>query len=120
MGYITEDVLSENLAAYFKMSYKKLLYKDVDIDTVKRFPKELVLKSGLLPFHVNEKKVWVAVSDPLSNERFGDIKRIYDKDIKLFLCAHSRIIKIASKAYEDKEKIKRGMDFLTVLNKDHS
>ncbi len=120
MGYITEENLAENLAEHFGIKYKKLLPEDLDMDVVQLFPKKLVLEYGLLPFNVENDKILVAISDLLSDECIKVIKKIYDKDIEVFMCANSRIIKIASKAYEDQEKIKIGLNFLKSLEKrDH-
>lgn len=106
LGYITEEELAKNLSEYFGIEYKKLKFDDIDIETARLFPKNLALKYGILPFKKENNKILVCLSDPLANEGIEEIRKMYGKGIKPFICSQSEIILMVSGLYKEQPDLK--------------
>ena len=100
LGFITEDMLTKNLSEYFGIEYKELGIDDIDLNIEGIFPKYFTLNYGMLPFKEEDNKIYVCLSDPLANEGIEEIKKIYGKEIKPFVCSKSKIILAASVVYK--------------------
>ncbi len=100
MGYITEETLAKNLAKYFGLEYKMLSLGEINMDVARLFSKASSLKYGIIPFEQKDEKILLALSDPLESEGLEEIRKIYFKEIKPYVCTKTQIVFAASKIYE--------------------
>lgn len=100
LGFITEDTLAKNLSEYFGIEYKELSIDDIDLNIAGIFPKYFTLNYGMIPFKEAGNKIYVCLSDPLANEGIEEVKKIYGKEIKPFVCSKSKIILASSIIYK--------------------
>ena len=103
LGFITEEECAKNLAFYFGLEYKELKLEDIILKTACMFPKKLILDYGMLPFDESNDKLFLCLSDPLESKGIEEVKKIYNKEIKPYVCTQSKIIQLGSIIWQKTE-----------------
>ncbi|MCE5329016.1 phage adsorption protein NrfB, partial [bacterium] len=106
LGFITEEECAKNLAEYFGLEYKELKLEDIKFETARMFPEKLVFDYGMLPFNESDDKVFLCLSDPLESKGIEEVRKIYKKEIKPYICSQSKLILMISSIYEEQPEIK--------------
>ena len=106
LGFITEEECAKNLAEYFGLEYKELKLEDIQLETARMFSKKLVLDYGILPFNESNEKLFLCLSDPLESKGIEEVKKIYKKEIKPYVCPYSKLVSMISFIYEEKTDLK--------------
>ncbi|MBF0343765.1 MAG: Flp pilus assembly complex ATPase component TadA [Nitrospirae bacterium] len=92
---LTEDKVTEAIAAEYNMSYKKLDPLKLDLKVVtSHIPRPFALRHLIVPVEETRGVISMAVADPLNMEGIESIKRVKKIEIKLVLSSKSDIFKI--------------------------
>ncbi len=83
-GLISEDVLGQLVAEYYKVPYISLSKKVIPFDLLKLIPEEAATTFKILPFAKTEDTVSLAMEDPSDLEAREFVKRKTGKKIEMF------------------------------------
>ncbi|MBF0539260.1 MAG: Flp pilus assembly complex ATPase component TadA [Nitrospirae bacterium] len=92
---LTEDRITEVIAAEFNMPYRKLDPLKLDLKVVtSHLPRPFALRHLIVPVEESRGVISMAVADPLNTEGIEGIKRVKKVEIRLILSSKSDILKI--------------------------
>jgi len=88
-------VLSEQLG----VEYVNLKQEKIDLEAVEKVPVRLALHYKLLPFRFKDKKLVVALPDPLDVHKMDDLRLLLDLEIEAVLSYEADILEAIQKYY---------------------
>ena len=104
---LTEDMITEAVAAELGLPYMKIDPLKLDMDLVtKHVPRPFALKHLVVPVSEQLDTVTLAVVDPMIDEALEDLKKARDIKIKLVLASKSDVLKIVREFYGFKASVK--------------
>ncbi|HTY07885.1 MAG TPA: ATPase, T2SS/T4P/T4SS family [Candidatus Edwardsbacteria bacterium] len=104
---LTEDAITEAIAAELGLPYQKVDPLKLDMDLVtKHVPRPFALKHLVVPVAEQLDTVTLAVVDPFIDEALEDLKKARDIKLKLVLASKSDVVKIVREFYGFKASVK--------------
>ncbi|MCU0607741.1 MAG: type II/IV secretion system protein, partial [Candidatus Edwardsbacteria bacterium] len=104
---LTEDMITEAVAAELGLPYVKIDPLKLDMDLVtKHVPRPFALRHLVVPVSEQAGTVTMAVVDPFIDEALEDLKKARDIKIRLALASKSDVVKIVREFYGFKASVK--------------
>ena len=99
LGFARSQDVFEALAQQLGVGYVDLKNAPIDQRAVDKVPPKLALHYKLMPFAIQEHKLYVALADPLDFNKLDDLKLLLDMDIKPMLAYEEYILESIQKYY---------------------
>ena len=117
---ITESQVTQTLA--FQLGYKVIELKNMQIDPLvfSQIPKHLAVKHQVIPVHLDERVLTVAMADPLDYECISDLAFYCGFDIVPVLASRREIVDLIEQQNEQPHQDRRLGDILKESEKDFS
>ena len=110
LGYITEENLLAALGKQLNIPYIPLMNYSINSEAIKRFSDEYCRKNMVVCFDEDEKRIYLAVSDPLNVQVIDDIEKETKKRAQVFLSMPSEIHQVLDMIFNmgsSKKEIKK-------------
>ncbi|MBI2266758.1 MAG: Flp pilus assembly complex ATPase component TadA [Armatimonadetes bacterium] len=85
MGYLTEENLARALEHQLFVPYVDLDHAEVDPKVLEVLPVGMMEEDEIFPFRLQDKRLHVAVVDPLNHTTLDTIKRITDYELEVYI-----------------------------------
>ena len=99
LGLIKEDVIYNILSEQSGIEYVRLRDIRIDPAAIERIPAKFACHYELIPISIKDKRVTVAMSDPLDIHTIDDIRLLLKEDIKAVLASRREIVEAIKKYY---------------------
>ena len=106
LGYLSEETLLAALGKQLNIPYIPLMNYSINLDAVKRFPEEFLRKNLLLIFDEDEKRSFVAMSDPLNMMALDEIEKQTKLKLQVFISTPTEIMNVIDMAFSSGSSIK--------------
>ena len=110
LGFVDEKTILQILAKQLEIDFVDLYAEKIDYDLLTSFPISMLEENLVLPFRMDKNLIYIATADPLNYDIIDMIKRLVNKDAKVYLAFSKDILALIEnvKRYQQaKELIKR-------------
>jgi len=110
LGFVDEKTILQILSKQLEIDFVDLYAEKIDYDLLTSFPISMLEENLVLPFRMDEDSIYIATADPLNYDIIDMIKRLVNKDAKVYLAFSKDILALIEnvKRYQQaKELIKR-------------
>ena len=110
LGFVDEKTILQLLSKQLEIDFIDLYAQKIDYDLLTSFPISMLEENLVLPFRMDENLIYVATADPLNYDIIDTIKRLVNKDAKIYLAFSRDILAVIEnvKRYQKaKELIKK-------------
>lgn len=91
LGFVTENALLETLSERLSIPYLQLSSNNIDPAVVSLIPARAVTHYGIMPVIEHDRRLTIAVSDPLDFEMFDELKLMLEDDFDLVISTEEDI-----------------------------
>lgn len=91
LGYVSEESLVAALSKQLHVPYLPLSHYSINMDAAPLLGEELCRKHHVVPFDFDEKKIFVAISDPLNDFVGDDVEKKSKLKAQIFITTPSEI-----------------------------
>ena len=113
LGLVNEERVLEALSEQWGYPVIDLSTQPIDYNLLTRYSIQFLKKNRLVPFHRNEKGIWVATPDPFNFNAIAQMERESGGKIKLFLANQRGIDEVLNKG----EVLKKTGEIVTRIKK---
>ena len=110
LGFVDEKTILQVLSEQLEIDFIDLYAQKIDYDLLTSFPVSMLEENLVLPFRMDKNLIYIATADPLNYDIIDTIKRLVNKDAKIYL-AFSRdvlaVIENVKRYQKAKELIKK-------------
>jgi type IV pilus assembly protein PilB len=107
LGYMTDDALTREIARHYNMEVTDLANMILPVNLLKSVPRAIIEKHNVIPVHVTNDVLTVAMSDPTDYEALDELQFVTGKKIETTLTT--------------RDAVKRAItEFLSALDKEES
>jgi len=110
LGFVDEKTILQILSKQLEIDFIDLYAQKIDYDLLTSFPISMLEENLILPFRMDENLIYIATADPLNYDIIDTIKRLVNKDAKIYLSFSRDILAVIEnvKRYQKaKELIKK-------------
>ena len=106
LGYISEENLVVTLSKQLNVPYLNLVNYAVNVQAVQAFNEEFCRKNMVIPFDVDEKHIFIGVSDPLNDIAIEEIQKQSKLKPQVFISTPAEILNMLDLAFSSALKKK--------------
>lgn len=99
MGFARPEEVFKVLSRQLGIDYVEIKKQSIDPRAVQKVPVKLALHYKFMPYKFEERKLVVALSDPLDIHKLDDLRLLLDIDIKVGLSYEDDILEVIRKHY---------------------
>lgn len=99
LGYISEEKLVAAICRQLQVPYLPLLNYSIDMDVVKKFEEDVCRRHMFIAIDEDEKRIFVAISDPLNSYAIEEIEKQTKNQIQLFVSTTHEIVQMLDLAF---------------------
>ena len=110
LGFVDEKTILQVLSEQLEIDFIDLYAQKIDYDLLTSFPVSMLEENLVLPFRMDKNLIYIATADPLNYDIIDTIKRLVNKDAKIYLAFSRDILAVIEnvKRYQKaKELIKK-------------
>jgi type IV pilus assembly protein PilB len=104
-GFLTEDILGNLIAEYYKVPYVDLSHKTIPSELLTVIPEEAALTFRMIPFELSESELSIAMEDPSNLEAKEFVKRKTGYKLKIFYVRNADLSKAAGQYKRDIKEV---------------
>ena len=105
LGYMTDDALTREIARHYNMEVTDLANMILPVNLLKSVPRAIIEKHNVIPVHVTNDVLTVAMSDPTDYEALDELQFVTGKKVETTLAT--------------RDSVKRAItEFLSALDKE--
>jgi len=105
LGKITDDDIEYVLSKQLSLPFVILNEKELDVQYIKTFPSELLIKNNFIPLYETETEIKIVTDDPFREELISELKRYTNKEISISVANGKKIKEILNKIFDSKSEI---------------
>jgi type IV pilus assembly protein PilB len=92
LGYLSEEDLVAAIGKQLQIPYMPLSNYSINMEAAQSLTLDFCKKNLLLVFDMDEKHVWVALSDPLNEGLMEELEKKYNLKIQIFISTPTEVI----------------------------
>jgi type IV pilus assembly protein PilB len=100
LGFISEELIAKALSEQMALPFKELKFVSVDPLVIDLVPETIARKHKILPLHIVDGRLTIAMADPLDIFAADEIKRVTRMPVDAVVVAESELQKALDKHYK--------------------
>lgn len=108
LGYMDDSALTREIARHYNMDVTDLANMILPVNLLKSVPRAIIEKHNVIPVHVTNDVITVAMSDPTDYEALDELQFVTGKKVETTLATRDSIKRAITEFIEALEKEERG------------
>lgn len=108
LGYMDDAALTREIARHYNMEVTDLANMILPVNLLKSVPRAIIEKHNVIPVHVTNDVITVAMSDPTDYEALDELQFVTGKKVETTLATRDSIKRAITEFIEAQEKGQRG------------
>lgn len=111
LGYMTDDALTREIARHYNMDVTDLANMILPVNLLKSVPRAIIEKHNVIPVHVTNDVLTVAMSDPTDYEALDELQFVTGKKVETTLATRDSVKRAITEFLGALDKEERGQNF---------
>lgn len=107
LGYMSDEKLTKIIARTYNMDVTDLGKMILPINLFRTVPRDIIEKHNVIPVHVSEKVLTVAIADPTDYDALDELQFVTGKKIETTLATRDAIKRAIAEFQDDREREER-------------
>ncbi len=108
LGYMDDSALTREIARHYNMDVTDLANMILPVNLLKSVPRAIIEKHNVIPVHVTNDVITVAMSDPTDYEALDELQFVTGKKVETTLATRDSIKRAITEFIEALDKEERG------------
>lgn len=93
-GCMQEEAAYQALAEFLKFDYRFVTITELDLDFIKKYPRDVLLEHMGLPIYLQDNTLHILTSNPFRVEEFRQLLVLGGEKIKFIICPHTQMVRL--------------------------